>query len=111
MLDILREMTGSGMLHGPSSYRDYHNAEIAPDVERFIRSGDLTSVERAKLFRLAWDLVGSEFAGRHAQYELFYAGSRSTTTSLRIYRNFDFAAANALVDRCLASYDLPPAGS
>ena len=27
-----------------------------------------------KLMSLAWDLVGSEFAGRHMQYEKFYAG-------------------------------------
>jgi len=109
MLDTLRELTGAGFLQAPSSYRDYHNAEIAPDLERFIRGPGLASVERAKLFRLAWDLVGSEFAGRHAQYELFYAGSRATTTSIRSYRVYDFADAKKLVERCLASYDLPPA--
>ena len=27
-----------------------------------------------KLLNLAWDLLGSDFAGRHAQYEKFYAG-------------------------------------
>ena len=27
-----------------------------------------------KLLRLAWDMLGSEMAGRHAQYEKFYAG-------------------------------------
>ena len=110
MLNILRELSGSGMLQVPSSYRDFHNAEIAPDLERFIRSPRLGAVDRTKLFKLAWDLVGSEFAGRHAQYELFYAGSRAMTTSLRAYRHYDFTGATALVDRCLASYDLPPAG-
>ena len=28
-----------------------------------------------KLFKLAWDMIGSEFAGRHLQYEKFYAGA------------------------------------
>jgi 4-hydroxyphenylacetate 3-monooxygenase len=28
-----------------------------------------------KLFRLAWDLIGSELAGRHMLYEKFYAGN------------------------------------
>jgi len=28
-----------------------------------------------KLYKLAWDLIGSEFAGRHLQYEKFYAGA------------------------------------
>jgi 4-hydroxyphenylacetate 3-monooxygenase len=109
MLDMLRELGGASLLQVSSSYRDYHNPEIAPDLHRFIRSPRLASVERTKLFKLAWDLVGSEFAGRHQLYELFYAGSRSGTCAMRTYRSFDFAGARALVDRCLASYDLPPA--
>jgi 4-hydroxyphenylacetate 3-monooxygenase len=110
MLNTLRELTGAGFLQVPSSYRDFQNPEIAQDLQRFIASPGLDSVERTKLFKLAWDLVGSEFAGRHAQYELFYAGSRSMTTSVRAFRNYDFAGARALVDRCLAGYDLPAAG-
>lgn len=109
MLNTLRELTGAGFLQVPSSYRDFHNPELAPDLRRFIGSPGLDAIARTKLFKLAWDLVGSEFAGRHAQYELFYAGSRSMTTSVRAYRSYDFAAARALVDRCLASYDLPAA--
>jgi len=55
--------------------------------------------------------VGSEFAGRHQQYELFYAGARAQTTAVRAYRAFDFAAARASVERCLAGYGLPTDGS
>jgi 4-hydroxyphenylacetate 3-monooxygenase len=96
----------------PASYRDYLNPETAADLERFVRSPGLGSVERVKLYKLAWDLVGSEFAGRHQQYELFYAGGRAQTTSVRAYRSFDFAGARAMVERCLAGYDgpVPPAG-
>jgi 4-hydroxyphenylacetate 3-monooxygenase len=110
MLNTLRELTGAGFLQVPSSYRDFQNPEIAQDLQRFIASPGFDSVERTKLFKLAWDLVGSEFAGRHAQYELFYAGSRSMTTSMRAFRSYDFAGARTLVDRCLAGYDLPAAG-
>ena len=74
MVTYLRELSGGGLLQVPSSYRDYLNPEIAADLERFVRSPGLKSVERVKLYKLAWDLVGSEFAGRHQQYELFYAG-------------------------------------
>lgn len=109
MLTYLRELAGGGLLQVPSSYKDYLNPEIAGDLDRFVRSPGLKSVERTKLYKLAWDLVGSEFAGRHQQYELFYAGARGQTTSVRAYRAFDFAAASAMVDRCLAGYGLPPA--
>ncbi len=107
MLTYLRELAGGGLLQVPSSYKDYLNPEIAADLERYVRSPGLKSVERTKLYKLAWDLVGSEFAGRHQQYELFYAGARGQTTSVRAYRAFDFGAARAMVERCLAGYDLP----
>jgi 4-hydroxyphenylacetate 3-monooxygenase len=107
MLTYLRELAGGGLLQVPSSYKDYLNPEIAADLDRYVRSPGLKSVERTKLYKLAWDLVGSEFAGRHQQYELFYAGARGQTTSVRAYRAFDFGAARAMVERCLAGYDLP----
>jgi 4-hydroxyphenylacetate 3-monooxygenase len=109
MLTYLRELAGSGLLQVPASYKDYLNPEIAGDLERYVRSPGLKSIERTKLYKLAWDLVGSEFAGRHQQYELFYAGARGQTTSVRAYRAFDFGAARAMVERCLAGYDLPTA--
>jgi 4-hydroxyphenylacetate 3-monooxygenase len=109
MLNYLRELSGAGLLQLPSSYRDFHHPEIGPDLARVLHSSSMTAVERTKLFKLAWDLVGSEFAGRHQQYELFYAGSRSMTTSIRAYRAFDFSAAKALVDDCLSRYGVPPA--
>src|SRR5262250_873215 len=107
MLTYLRELAGGGLLQVPSSYKDYLNPEIAADLDRYVRSPGLKSVERTKLYKLAWDLVGSEFAGRHQQYELFYAGARAQTTAVRAYRAFDFGAARAMVERCLAGYDLP----
>jgi 4-hydroxyphenylacetate 3-monooxygenase len=109
MLNYLRELSGAGLLQVPSSYRDWENAETAQDLHRFIRSPAMSSLDRVKLFKLAWDLVGSEFAGRHAQYELFYAGGRAQATSVRAYRAFDFEAAKRRVDACLAGYDLPGA--
>ena len=33
------------------------------------------ALERFKLYKLVWDLIGSEFAGRHMLYERFYAGN------------------------------------
>jgi 4-hydroxyphenylacetate 3-monooxygenase len=109
VLNQVRELAGAGVVQLPASYRDYHSPEVARDLRRFVQSPGVPSVERTKIFKLAWDILGSEFAGRHQQYELFYAGSRALTTSIRAFRSFDFATSRALVERCLASYDLPPA--
>ena len=62
-----------------------------------------------KLFKLAWDMVGSEFAGRHQQYEKFYAGrARSSFATIRSARA-NWGAFDKLVDDFMAGYDHPAA--
>jgi 4-hydroxyphenylacetate 3-monooxygenase len=63
-----------------------------------------------KLFKLAWDLVGSEFAGRHQQYEKFYAGA-SFIIRNHSFREADWGEFNKLVEDLMASYDYPGRGS
>ena len=58
-----------------------------------------------KFFKLAWDAVGSEFASRHTQYEMFYAGAGFVTKG-HSFRTYDWDRGTALVDRMLAGYSL-----
>jgi 4-hydroxyphenylacetate 3-monooxygenase len=100
MLEIIREMAGSAFITLPSSDADFANAQIAADIERYMRSGTTDAKSRIKLMRLIWDFLGSEFGSRHAQYEKFYGGP-SFAAKQNLYRNFDFKRAGALVDRAL----------
>jgi 4-hydroxyphenylacetate 3-monooxygenase len=61
-----------------------------------------------KLFKLAWDLLGSDFAGRHMQYEKFYAGPGFVMNSYS-HLAAPWKAWTGLVDDLLASYDAPAA--
>jgi 4-hydroxyphenylacetate 3-monooxygenase len=54
-------------------------------------------------------MTGSEFAGRHLQYEKFYAGA-SFIIRNHSYRETDWNAFNALIDKVMAGYDAPGAG-
>ena len=58
-----------------------------------------------KFFKLAWDALGSEFASRHTQYEMFYAGA-SFVTKNHSFRTYDWDRAAAMVDFMLDSYSL-----
>jgi 4-hydroxyphenylacetate 3-monooxygenase len=89
----------------PSSAADYDNPEARADLEKYVRSPGYPSAERVKLLKLVWDIVGSEFAGRHHQYEMFYAGAPFLVRS-RMSQVYDFDRAGALVDRALAGYGL-----
>jgi 4-hydroxyphenylacetate 3-monooxygenase len=59
-----------------------------------------------KLLNLAWDLLGSDFAGRHMQYEKFYAGPAFAMNNYS-YLDGPWDEWAGSVDELLASYDAP----
>ena len=65
-----------------------------------------SSKDRVKLFKLAWDAIGSEFGSRHIQYEMFYSGAQLAVRN-HSYRTFDWDKATDMVDHFMATYDLP----
>lgn len=107
VIHILRDLVGGGVLQVPSSYKEIINDETKDDIAKYITtSGNLETIEKIKLLRLAWDVIGSEFGGRHEQYEMFYIGA-PYLAKLYSYRNYGYDEAMDLVDKCLSEYDLP----
>jgi 4-hydroxyphenylacetate 3-monooxygenase len=102
----IRELAGGGMIMLPSSVYDFANPEIAEYIKKTQQSPATDSLGRVKLFKLAWDAVGSEFGSRHLQYEMFYAGANMVTRG-HAFRTYDWDKATALVDKLMASYSLP----
>jgi 4-hydroxyphenylacetate 3-monooxygenase len=102
---ILRELAGGGMIMLPSSIHDFASSEIRGLIEKTQQSPASSSEGRVKFFKLAWDAVGSEFASRHTQYEMFYAGATFVTKG-HSFRTFDWDRCTQLVDRMLDSYSL-----
>jgi 4-hydroxyphenylacetate 3-monooxygenase len=100
MIEIIRELTGAAMITLPSSLADFENEETQADVARYMRSAASDAKSRVALMRLAWDFIGSEFGGRHQQYEKFYGGA-SFLIKQNVYRYFDFERAAGLVDAAL----------
>ena len=60
--------------------------------------------ERMKFLKLAWDAVGSEFASRHTQYEMFYAGAQFVTQG-HSFRTYDWEGADRLLEAMLEGND------
>jgi 4-hydroxyphenylacetate 3-monooxygenase len=103
IIDLIRELCGGGVFQMPADISVMQDAGMRADFEKYWQTPQLGAVERMKLFKLAWDLVGSEFAGRHAQYEKFYAGASF------IIRNHNFREApwehfHGVVDTLMAGY-------
>jgi 4-hydroxyphenylacetate 3-monooxygenase len=98
--NALRELAGGSIIMLPSSIKDFQNPATAADIERYIASPGFSSKERVAILKLVWDFIGSEFAGRHEQYEKFYGGA-SFLVKQNMARAYDFAGATAMVDRAL----------
>ena len=88
-IGTLRELAGGGLIMLPSSLRDFGNPDIRALIQKTQQSPANTSEGRVKFFKLAWDAIGSEFASRHTQYEMFYAGATFVTKD-HAYRAFDW---------------------
>lgn len=105
VLATLRDLAGGGVLQLPSSVHDMTNPAIRADMDRYVHSPGVEAEERVKLFKLVWDAIGSEFAGRHHQYEMFYAGAPFVAKGYA-YRNYGYEGPVAEVDRFLSTYDV-----
>ena len=101
LIDAIRGLAGGALIMLPSSTHDWHNPELAAIIEKTQRSPVSGPRERVDFLKLAWDALGSEFAGRHTQYEMFYAGAPFVTCG-HSWRTYDWTEAAALVEQMLA---------
>jgi 4-hydroxyphenylacetate 3-monooxygenase len=105
-IERLRELCGGGVFQMPADISVVENEELARKFTTYFQTPQSGAVERMKLFKLAWDMVGSEFAGRHLQYEKFYAGA-SFIVRNHAFRETPWNEFHKIVDDLMGTYDVP----
>jgi 4-hydroxyphenylacetate 3-monooxygenase len=101
-VDDIRELFGSTPFQMPASASVFTNPYTADLFTKFTQLPADEAVERYKLLKLAWDLIGSEFSNRHLQYEMLYTGPRHLTRG-RVARHFRWNVVDEAVQECLDS--------
>ncbi len=104
---IVRELSGGGVFQMPADSSVFDDLELRRIFETYWRTPTQSSRERMKLFKLAWDMLGSEFGGRHVQYEKFYAGPAFLVRGYS-YREAPWARFDAIVASLMEPYDIAP---
>ena len=72
LVELLQLIGSSSLMTIPSEAT--FESEVGAEAETFLESATLGGRERVRLFRLAWDIACSSFAGRQVLYERFFTG-------------------------------------
>ena len=104
--DRIRTLMGGGVFQMPASIDVMQDPALRRSFEDYWSTMDETAVDRMKLFHLAWDMLGSEFAMRHDQYEKFYVGQRFIVRDYN-FRHTPWEEYEGIADRIMAGYDAP----
>ena len=106
--ETVRELMGAGVFQMPADKSVLEDESLRQTFETYWSVPGQSAQDRMKFLNLAWDLLGSDFAGRHMQYEKFYAGPAFVMNSYS-YGTGLWDELSALVDGLLGSYDTPGA--
>jgi 4-hydroxyphenylacetate 3-monooxygenase len=106
IIDTLRTLLGGLPLLMPASIDVVTDDTLRDRFERWWKTPSIEAGDRYKLYKLAWDLTGSEFAGRHMLYEKFYAGN-SLVVRNQSDREAPWNKFHDTVDRLLAAIRMP----
>ena len=94
MLQIIRELCGSGLLMAPTQ-ADLSHPEIGLHLRRHVVGQDEHGTERLHLLKLAWDYACDAFGSRQLLFEMYNVGSLATNKQ-RLASTYDTSSCSAL---------------
>lgn len=72
LVTVIKQIGASGLIATPPEKA--MSSSVRPDVDKYYQSKLADADERLRMFKLAWDIVGSSFGGRQELYERFFFG-------------------------------------
>lgn len=96
--ELLQLIGGGGFMLTPSK-ADVHGP-LKDAIGKYLQAANGDAEERIRLFRLAWDFVGSDLGSRGELYERFYLSDSWRMTTLA-YKLADKTFATSLVEQFL----------
>lgn len=108
--EIIENVVAGNLIVQPSSADDFKNPELRPTIDRIYRgSNDIQALDKIKLVKLLWDVVGTEYAGRHELYERNYSGNHENIRFENLVIANDMGESEEYIqfaEECMADYNL-----
>ena len=98
MIELL-QLLGSGSFMMTPREADL-SSPIGPLIDRYYKGAGVTAKERIRLFRLAWDLVGSAMGSRQELYERYFSRDPMRNLANR-YLDYDIGKCVAMARRLM----------
>jgi 4-hydroxyphenylacetate 3-monooxygenase oxygenase component len=98
MVQVTQVLGAGGLLINPMQADLV--SEIGPDIALYYRGAGVDADKRIRMFKLAWDVTGTQFAQRMLQYERYYAGD-PVRVGAGYYLDYNVEPLLAMVQRAL----------
>lgn len=106
IVDKMRELMGGSVFMLPADVSVMNDEGLKSTFDAYWGTETYSATHRLKVFKLAWDMLGSEFASRHWQYERFYAGPPYVVRD-HSFREAPWQELRDNVDALMKTYGLP----
>jgi len=70
---------------------------LAGEIGKYYQGASIDAKKKVRLFRLAWDLIGTQFGSRQTLYERFFNGDVVQLRQRR-YATYDYTRSNASLE-------------
>ena len=77
---------------------------LAEDIGKYYQGPSIDAKKKVRLFRLAWDLIGTQFGSRQTLYERFFNGDVVQLRQRR-YATYDYSRADASLQSFMAELE------
>ena len=99
---ILQQMAAGGLMLTPTEAD--MTGEGTPQTDKYFQGANVPAYERVRLFRLVWDLIGTEFGSRSTLYERYFNGDVVRLRQTR-YASYDYTKATGSYQAFMADLE------
>jgi len=87
---ILQQMAAAGLMLTPTEAD--MTGPIKDVVSKYYQGANIEAYDRVRLFRIVWDLIGTQFGSRSTLYERYFNGDIVRLRQVR-YTTYDYTSA------------------
>ena len=92
---IVEQLAAGGLMLTPTE-EDFAGP-LAGDIDKYFQGANIDARKKVRLFRLAWDLIGTQFGSRQTLYERFFNGD-AVQLRQRRYATYDYTKADVSLE-------------